>query len=117
MVLGFIKRVLEPVWDAGATPSTSKYTRMADLIFTCNSKIKSWPEASLFPPLAGDKLSCKHMWPEGIQVFEREGKLYIYFRDLEDYVLYIEIREGTEQLSEKREHAAKYLRVMKCKED
>ena len=78
----------------------------------------AWPEVSLFPPSADDKLvSFKHKWPEGIHVFEREGKRYVYFRDLDEYALYILFREGRKQVSAKREYAAKYLRVMKCKED
>ena len=122
MILRSIKSLLffsEPV-DDFYTPTTSKFTRMEEFFFTCGKLFKSakrWPEASLFPPSADDKLAYVHAWPEGIQVFERAGKRYVYFRNLDEYELYIQIQEGNEQVSEKREHAAKYLRVVKCKED
>ena len=117
-MLRYIKSLLaDDMWD----PSTSKSTRMIDLFLTFRKLHRlhklQYPQACLFPPTAGDKLSYKHLWPEGIHVFEREGKRYIYFRDLEDYEFYVQIQEGDEHLSEKRAHAAKYLRVMKCKED
>ena len=120
MTLRFIKWFLfsDIVWD-DETPATSKFSRMEDFAFTSRAfnLHKSWPEPSLFPPSPSDKLTYKHAWSEGIKVFERAGKRYVYFRDLDEYIFYIRVLEGDERLSEKREHAAKYLRVMKCKED
>ena len=66
------------------------------------------PEAAnVFPP-SGMTSYANTKGPEGIDVFE--AKYVVYFRDLDEYALYILFKEGTNHVPEKRANAANYLR-------
>ena len=52
---------------------------------------KYFPKATLNltykAPNSTDTIIEPHLWAEGITVYQREGKLYVYFRDLYEFEL------------------------------
>ena len=90
-----------------------KTNRVADCLKTFK---KHFPNTTLeltyYPPTDADTVIQPRLWSEGISVYQRNGKFYIYFRDLyEHYICTAYLGVNIPLLVEF------YLRYHKCKLD
>ena len=97
-------------------PIATKVNKVLDSLIAFRIAFPRDPlDFSYFPPSGTDHLLIEHTWPEGISVFEREGKKFIYFRDLEEFLLFFEIYGQHSEC--KSPLPEKYLSIIKCKQD